>query len=217
MLHHIAIMLILLVIGYVFGCFSTGYFVGKMYGIDIRSSGSGNIGTTNALRTLGPKAGLFTFLGDLLKALIPTLIVRIFLFQDNAELNYLFVLTIGLGVVMGHNFPFYLHFKGGKGIAVTAGVIIATTNWLVIVTELLVFIIVVALTRYVSVGSLIIVWLVPIFTLYHYHASEYFVEMIVISVIFTGLAYFKHRTNIKRLFSGTENKLNFSKKKENEE
>ena len=217
MLHHIAIMLILLVIGYVFGCFSTGYFVGKMYGIDIRSSGSGNIGTTNALRTLGPKAGLFTFLGDLLKALIPTLIVRIFLFQDNAELNYLFVLTIGLGVVMGHNFPFYLHFKGGKGIAVTAGVIIATTNWLVIVTGLLVFIIVVALTRYVSVGSLIIVWLVPIFTLYHYHASEYFVEMIVISVIFTGLAYFKHRTNIKRLFSGTENKLNFSNKKENEE
>lgn len=216
MLHHIIIMLILLIIGYAFGCFSTGYFVGKMHGIDIRSSGSGNIGTTNALRTLGPKAGLFTFLGDLLKALIPTLIVRLFLFQDSAELNYLFVLTIGLGVVIGHNFPFYLHFKGGKGIAVTAGVIIATTNWIVIVVGLLVFVAVVALTRYVSVGSLIIVWLVPVFTCVHYRSSEYFFEMIVISVIFTGLAYFKHRTNIKRLLSGTENKLNFSKKEKEE-
>ena len=209
-------MAILLIVGYAFGCFSTGYFVGKVYGVDIRSSGSGNVGTTNALRTLGPKAGLLTFLGDLFKALIPTLIVRFFLFQGNTELNYLYSITVGLGVVMGHNFPFYLHFKGGKGIAVTAGVIIATTNWIVVAIGLPVFILAVAITKYVSVGSLIVVWIVPIYTLYYFTGSTYFVEMLVISLIFTALAYMKHTANIKRLLNGTENKLNFSKKKENE-
>ena len=203
MLQYGITMLILLLIGYIFGCFSTGYFVGKMYGMDIRSSGSGNVGTTNALRTLGAKAGLITFLGDVLKALIPTLLVR-------------YTLMIGLGVVMGHNFPFYLRFKGGKGIAVSAGVIIATTNWIVILVGLVIFVAIVAITRYVSVGSLIIVWYIPLYTIYHYHSSTYFIAMLIVSLIFTILAYIKHSANIKRLLQGTENKLNFSKKKEAE-
>ncbi len=216
MLQYGITMLILLLIGYIFGCFSTGYFVGKMYGMDIRSSGSGNVGTTNALRTLGVKAGLITFWGDVLKALIPTLLVRFVLLQGNDELSYLYTLMIGLGVVMGHNFPFYLRFKGGKGIAVSAGVIIATTNWIVILVGLVIFVAIVAITRYVSVGSLIIVWYIPLYTIYHYHSSTYFIAMLIVSLIFTILAYIKHSANIKRLLQGTENKLNFSKKKEAE-
>lgn len=211
----IMIAVLLLVIGYFCGCFSTGYFIGKANGVDIRSSGSGNTGSTNALRTLGVKAGVLTFAGDLLKILIPVLIVRLFLFQDNHDLNYFYSLTIGLGVVMGHNFPFYLKFKGGKGIAVTAGVILATTNWWVVALGLSVFIIIVAISKYVSLGSLLVVWIVPAYTLAFYHNSAYFVETIIVSVIFTGLAYYKHRANIQRLLNGTENK--FFQKKENKE
>ena len=123
--------IIFLVIGYGFGSFSTGYVVGKMSGHNIQSEGSGNIGTTNALRTMGAKGGALTFAGDLLKAFIPTLLVR-FVFCPNMgyspELTYLMTLVIGLGVVIGHNFPFYLHFKGGKGIAVSAAVIVASSS-----------------------------------------------------------------------------------------
>ena len=109
--------IIFLIIGYGFGSFSTGYVVGRMSGHNIQSEGSGNIGTTNALRTMGAKGGALTFAGDLLKAFIPTLLVR-FVFCPNMgyspELTYLMTLVIGLGVVIGHNFPFYLHFKGGN-------------------------------------------------------------------------------------------------------
>ena len=102
--------IIFLIIGYGFGSFSTGYVVGRMSGHNIQSEGSGNIGTTNALRTMGAKGGALTFAGDLLKAFIPTLLVR-FVFCPNMgyspEMTYLMTLVIGLGVVIGHNFPFY--------------------------------------------------------------------------------------------------------------
>ena len=153
--------IIFLIIGYGFGSFSTGYVVGRMSGHNIQSDGSGNIGTTNALRTMGAKGGALTFAGDLLKAFIPTLLVR-FVFCPNMgyspEMTYLMTLVIGLGVVIGHNFPFYLHFKGGKGIAVSAAVIVASSSntslgWIMIGVFLAVFIIVVGITRYVSLGS----------------------------------------------------------------
>lgn len=207
-------MAVLLCIGYACGCFSTGFLVGKIYGIDIRDSGSGNVGTTNALRTLGAKAGILTFIGDVLKVLIPALIVRLVIFQGTPE-EYLYTLTIGLGAVMGHNFPFYLRFKGGKGIAVSGGVIIAATSWWVVVGGLAIFVAVVAITRYVSFGSLIVVWYIPLFTLYKYLDHEYFWIMMVVSLLFTLLAYIKHAPNIKRLLNGTENKL--GQKKESEE
>ncbi len=211
----IVIGMIFLVIGYFFGCFSTGYIVGRMSGHDIQSEGSGNIGTTNALRTMGAKGGALTFGGDLLKAFIPTLIVR-FVFCPwmgySNEMTYLMTLVIGLGVVIGHNFPFYLHFKGGKGIAVSAAVIVAAfsnsvTGWFMIGAGLLIFIVVVALTRYVSLGSLIVVWYFPVFTtIMYWDTSLYFVTL-VLSLLFTMLAYIKHSGNIKRLLNGTERKL----------
>ena len=127
-------------------------------------------------------------------------------------MTYFMTLLVGLGVVIGHNFPFYLKFKGGKGIAVSAAVIVAsssnsTTGWIMIGVGLLIFIVVVAITRYVSLGSLIVVWFFPVYTILEYRASGLFVYMIAVSVLFTALAYFKHAGNIKRLLNGTERKL----------
>lgn len=197
---------ILAVIGYALGCISTGYLVGKKNHVDIRKEGSGNSGTTNALRTLGKKAGLITFLGDLLKAVVPVVAVRI-IFREDAELAVLLELITGLGVVLGHNFPCWLHFKGGKGIAVTAGVIISIADWRVIVIGLALFILLVAATRYVSVGSLMVAWILPINAVIFYRDSRYFTADLVISIIFMVLAYIRHSSNIKRLLNGTENKL----------
>lgn len=219
----IAYLFILILIGYGFGCFSTGYVVGKMNGHDIREEGSGNIGTTNALRTMGTKGGALTFGGDLLKTLIPTLVIRFFMCRGlgcSEEITYLLTLVIGLGVVIGHNFPFYLHFKGGKGIAVSAAVIVASaTNslrgWIMIVIFLLVFIGIVALTRYVSLGSLIVVWFFPIYAVLQYRNSNVFLFILIVSLLFTGLAYFKHAGNLKRLLNGTERKIGEKKEGDN--
>lgn len=208
---------VILLAGYAFGCFSTGYLVGKMNGLDIRSTGSGNIGTTNALRSLGAKAGAITFLGDLLKAFVPMLVVK-FIYCAHMgygkDLTYLFTLCAGLGVVLGHNFPVTLHFKGGKGIAVSAAVIVVSTLHPVFIgIGLAIFVAVVAVTRYVSLGSLIVVWYIPIFSVMYYRESSYFPVILVISILFTALAYIKHSTNIKRLLNGTENKLGAKKEK----
>ncbi len=215
---------LLLFIGYLFGCFSTGYLVGKMNGTDIRSEGSGNIGTTNALRTMGAKGGALTFGGDMLKALIPTLAVRFFFSRYmgyEADLTHLFTLLVGLGVVIGHNFPFYLHFKGGKGIAVSAAVIVASSsgttigNWMIAI-GFFIFVAVVFVTRYVSLGSLIVVWYFPVYIVLQYRDSSIFLWLLLISLTFTALAYIKHAGNIGRLLHGTERKLGEKKEKENE-
>jgi len=194
--------LICLVLGYCFGCISTGYIVGKANKIDIRKYGSGNAGTTNALRTLGWKAGLLTFLGDALKAIIPILLIRLVIFPDYEALNLLMLYT-GLGAVLGHNFPFWLHFKGGKGIAATGGVMLAY-DWRLAIAALVVFLIIVVITRYVSLGSLVISILLPIWIIIFYPGN---LHMIIVGIIFTLSAFIKHRSNIKRLISGTENKI----------
>lgn len=145
--------IICLIIGYVFGLFQTGYFVGKLNHVDIRKEGSGNSGSTNALRVLGMKAGLMTFAGDVLKCVLAILLIRL-IFADSEYLPLLSMYT-GAGVTLGHNYPFYLHFKGGKGIAVLAGLVLSTRLWMVPI-PLAAFIFVVAVTRYVSAGSLLV-------------------------------------------------------------
>lgn len=196
---------ICLVIGYFFGCISSGYIVGKIYHIDIRDKGSGNAGTTNVLRTLGKLPALLTFAGDLLKAIVPVLVIRLIL--DTPVDWYLLCLYMGLGVVLGHNYPFYLKFKGGKGIAVTSAVILSTAHPLLILAGLLIFIVVVAITKYVSLGSLLVAWYIPANTIIFYRENPLFVHMIVVSLLFTAFAYFQHRQNIVRLLNGSENKL----------
>lgn len=199
-----------LVVGYVLGCFSTGYFVGRANHIDIRSKGSGNAGATNTLRTLGWKAGLITLLGDAFKAAAPILVFR-YLNADIEPAWQLYGLYIALGVTLGHNFPFYLNFKGGKGIAVFAGTIIGITGFQGTLVAAAIFLFIVLLTRYVSLGSLIVVWTLPAYILLVFKENPAFVHMLLLSLVFVVLAYVRHRENIKRLFHGTERKLGKSK------
>ena len=191
-----------LLLGYIFGCFSTGYFIGKLYKVDIRKYGSGNVGMTNALRTLGAKAGAITLLGDLLKAVVPILIVKFLIFKNNEYIDLLTLYT-GLGVVLGHNYPVWLKFKGGKGIASTCGVLISFDPW-IILAGLPLFVLLVAVTKYVSVGSLSIALLFPIWIAIR-HPGD--IHMIILALVFTLLAFIKHRSNIKRIIEGTENKI----------
>lgn len=198
--------IICLIIGYGCGCFSTGYFVGKANNIDIRKEGSGNVGATNTLRTLGVKAALITFLGDAFKAIIPILIYR-YLFSGTEQNWQLYTLYIGLGVVLGHNFPFYLNFKGGKGIAATGGVILAIADPRVTAAGLIIFILIVAVSRYVSLGSLVVSWLLPLNTVLFYKDNPIFIHIFLVSLCFTLFAYIRHWENIKRLIKGTERKI----------
>lgn len=196
-----------LVIGYAFGCIQTGYIYGKINGIDIRQHGSGNAGTTNVLRTLGKKAGYITYAGDALKALIAVYLVRYVIFAGSGMDTTLLTMYTGFGVVLGHNYPFYLNFKGGKGIAVTSAVMFAF-DWRFAALALITFTIIFYTTRYVSVGSLVITALFPICSLIFYYGQWH---LFVLSLAFCAMAWWRHRANIKRLIQGTENR--FEKKK----
>ena len=205
-----------LVFGYVFGLFQTGYLYGRMNHIDIRNYGSGNSGTTNALRVLGKKAGLIVFIGDFFKMVLACLLVRIFLKGDpNTDL---YVLYTGLGVVMGHNFPFYLGFKGGKGIASMAGLLVSM-DWRVTLVCAAVFLGTVIITRYVSLGWIFVVILFFIQMVLYESMGAYQValgsrlEFYALAGVLTGMAIWRHRANIRRLLAGTENKLWGNKKK----
>ncbi len=117
--------IICLLIGYAFGLFQTSYIYGRTKGIDIREHGSGNAGTTNALRTLGKKAGAITLAGDCIKCILAVLTVRLIFGASHPEMLKLLTVYAAAGTILGHNFPFYLGFRGGKGIAATAGLIIS--------------------------------------------------------------------------------------------
>ena len=203
--------ILLLIFGYFIGNIETGYIFGKIHKMDIRNYGSGNAGATNTLRVLGAKAGLVVFLGDFCKSLIPCLVVR-FIFRDNVSLSYIYMLYIGLGVVLGHNFPFYLGFKGGKGVASTAGIIMALDIRIAVVC-LIVFIITVAITRYVSLGSIfvmiILIGMSHLLVKFSYGFGDGAspVEFRFLTAAIGLLSIFMHRANIKRLLGGTENKI----------
>ena len=196
--------------GYAIGLFQTGYLYGKSHGIDIREHGSGNSGTTNTLRTLGWKAGAITFIGDVAKAIVAVVIVH-FLFREMEGLKVI-ELYAGFGAVLGHNFPFYLKFKGGKGIASTSGMILAVFPQAAPLC-LILFIAIVLATRYVSLGSIIMVLAFVVQTITYNHLgwlgveSGYMLEFDILAACFTALAIWQHRANIKRLINGTENKF----------
>ena len=139
---------ICLLIGYVCGLFQTSYIYGRAHGIDIREHGSGNAGTTNALRTLGAKAGALTFLGDCFKCVLAVVIVRLIFGGSHPDTVKLLGLYASAGAILGHNFPFYLKFKGGKGIACTAGLLLSF-DWRLTLAALAVFLIAFFITHYV--------------------------------------------------------------------
>lgn len=202
--------IICLVIGYGMGLFQTGYIYGKMHNIDIRKHGSGNAGTTNALRVLGKKAGLIVFLGDAFKTIFACLIARV-IFSDNPNTDML-VLYAGFGAILGHNFPFYLNFKGGKGIAATAG-ILASMDWRMCVVCGTIFILTVLITRYVSLGSILVVISFFIMAMVFGNAGDYRIseaclpEFYALAGVIMVMAIWRHKANISRLLNGTENKL----------
>lgn len=209
--------IICLAFGYLCGLFQTGYIYGKLHKIDIRRYGSGNSGSTNVLRVMGIKAGATVFMGDFLKTVIPCLVVRL-VFKDQPAIQYLMILYTGFGVILGHNYPFFMHFKGGKGIAATAGILVSL-DWGVTAVCLAAFVLIVAVTRYVSLGSLVVVTIFLISMVFQAGRGAYglgsgvLMEFYLLSACVTGLAFWKHRANIVRLIHGKENKI-FGKKDE---
>ena len=202
--------------GYVFGLFQTGYLYSKMHHVDIRREGSGNSGSTNVLRVMGVKAGAIVFFGDFFKTLIPCIIVRL-VFVDKPEMVNLLVIYTALGVILGHNYPFYMGFKGGKGIAATAGLLVAMDLRVTLVC-LIVFAAIVATTRFVSLGSLVVVSIFLALMIFFGQrgdyglAASYLPEFYAVSAVVTGMAFWRHRTNIVRLVHGNENKIGLKKK-----
>lgn len=222
----ILVQILCIIMGYAFGLIQTAYIYGKLHGIDIREHGSGNSGTTNALRVLGKKAGLVVFAGDLGKAVVACVIARLIGIYFFPDMMYSLILLTGFGVVLGHNFPFYMHFQGGKGIAATAGVILGLLDWRIILACLVAFLICVIMTRYVSLGSLIVVTLFFVMFLFlgmtgrlmnpvtnEAYTNGNLLESYIIIFLFDVLAFYRHKANIVRLVHGEENKI-FSKKPE---
>ncbi|MDE6993498.1 MAG: glycerol-3-phosphate 1-O-acyltransferase PlsY [Lachnospiraceae bacterium] len=202
---------ICLVIGYVFGLFQTAYLYGKLHGIDIRNYGSGNAGTTNTLRTLGTKAGLIVLLGDIMKCILAIVLTNMLFQNSHPDEIYLLKIYAAAGAILGHNFPFYLHFKGGKGIAATAGMILSFHPWLIPMGVIL-FFGTFFTTHYVSLGSLLVYagFMIELVVLGQMGIfgmpQEALIEMYVIAGFLTVMAYYKHKDNIKRLLGGTERK-----------
>ncbi len=210
--------LICLAIGYVFGLFQTAYIYGKAHGIDIRQHGSGNAGTTNALRVLGTKAGLIVFAGDVLKCIAAIVICSLIFGKSHPEIVYLLKLYTAAGAILGHNFPFYLGFKGGKGIAATAGLILSFNPWFIPVGVIL-FFGVFFTTHYVSLGSLLVY--VGFMTqliisgqngFFKEMSQVHLIEMYVVAGALAVMAFVKHRENIVRLVKGEERKTYLSSK-----
>jgi len=204
--------IISLVIGYFFGIFATGYLYGKAKKVDIRNVGSGNTGSTNTLRSLGIKAGIITLLGDCAKCILAIITVGLIFHKNDPQTVEILQLYAGVGAIIGHNHPFYLNFKGGKGIACTSGFILAICPFEVPVC-LFLFIAVVALTRYVSLASIVVAvsFFVQILIFAHFGwfslTGRNLIELYAVSAFIMCMALFRHRSNIKRLLNGTENKI----------
>lgn len=197
--------------------FQTAFFYGKMHGIDIREHGSGNAGTTNTLRVLGTKAGLIVFAGDVLKCMIAVWITTLIFKGSHADEIYLLKLYTAAGAILGHNYPFYLKFKGGKGIAATAGLILAFHPYFIPVGFVLFFGVFLT-THYVSLGSLLIyVGLMTEMVICGqaglFGATQPVLnEMYAVTAFLTILAFYKHKENINRLLHGNERKTYLFKK-----
>ena len=209
--------LVCFVIGYIFGLFQTAFFYGKAHGIDIREHGSGNSGTTNALRVLGTKAGLIVFAGDCLKCILAVCLSRLIYGESHADMLYLLCIYTAAGAILGHNFPFYMGFKGGKGIAATAGLILAFHPYF-IPMGIVMFFGAFLLTHYVSLGSLLVYlgFMIEILICGQmglFGMSQTLLnEMYIVAFLLAVMAYWKHRENIVRLLHGTERKTYLFKK-----
>lgn len=206
-----------LAIGYLFGLFQTSYIYGRMHGIDIRKHGSGNAGTTNTLRVLGKKAGAIVLFCDIMKTGLAMVLVRILFKNSYGDILPLLSLYAGAGAILGHNFPFYLRFKGGKGIACTAGLIIFFHPYMIL-PQIITFFGTFLLTHYVSLGSLL-VEIVLVAEMVIFGQMGVFEmtqpalnELYIVTALLTILGFWEHRANIGRLIHHSERKTYLSKK-----
>lgn len=210
-------------IGYLCGQFLSGFIYGKKEKVDLRKTGSGNVGTTNTLRTLGVKAGILTLVGDILKVFLAMFLSWLIFRGRYPQEIRLLELYAGVGAILGHDFPVYMKFKGGKGIASTGGLLIAFCP-IAVPVSLGIFILLVAVTRYVSLGSIIGVASVAIQMVILGQLGlinvpdEYLMEVYIIFAFVSILAIVLHHANIGRLMNGTEHKFSLkSGKKEDTE
>ena len=199
---------IIFVIGYLLGSFSPAYFIGKYAkNIDLRSKGSGNLGSTNVMRVLGAKSALITFVIDVLKGFLAMYISDIMFSDVYSSWGAVGMLVGGVAVVLGHNFPFYLNFKGGKGIATSFGVALYINpfgalcmllcEWLVTLT-----------TGYVSLASVINCIALPFFiNLFHFGPYVTNIYTWILCIVLGVIALIRHIPNIKRLLKGKENRF----------
>ena len=201
--------IIVSIIAYLLGSISFSViFSKKLAGFDVREKGSGNAGTTNVLRTVGKKAAALTLLCDCLKGVFAVLVAFIAgkIVKDTD--SRLLVQLAGIFVVLGHTFPVFFKFKGGKGVATSLGVLLIT-NWQIGLICLVFALILMALTRFVSLGSVSAAILFPVLTIFIH--SHYIVDgsYIIFALLLGAFVVFNHRANVKRLLEGKENKLSF--------
>ena len=210
--------IIMAIIAYLIGSINFSIIISKkMAGFDVREKGSGNAGTTNMLRSVGKKAAAITLVCDILKGVV-SIVMAIIIGNISKNLDKELLLQIaGIAVVLGHTFPIFFGFKGGKGVATSLGVLLMS-NWQIGLICLVFALVLMALTRMVSLGSCAAAVLFPVLTLFinqHYtvltdgkNGNVYFIYSVILAII----VLYNHRENIKRILNGTENKLSFSKK-----
>lgn len=195
-------LLALSLLAYLLGSLPTGLVVARLLGgPDPRQAGSGNVGTANVYRLLGPKAGGLTLAGDVLKGAAPVLVALFWLpplgaWQESA------LALVGLVAVLGHMFPLYLGFQGGKGVATAFGVILVLCPWAAL-HLVIIYVIALAQTRIFSVAALLCTWLLPVAVGLFSHSKAY----IFLAGVLSGLILLKHRDNLERLFKGEETRL----------
>ncbi len=205
--------IIVVIIAYLLGSISFSVIISKkLAGFDVREKGSGNAGATNMLRSVGVKGAVLTLIGDCLKGVIAILVaVIVGKIAKNAD-KALLVQLAGIAVVLGHTFPIFFNFKGGKGVATALGVVLVT-NWQIGLICLVFALVLMALSRMVSLGSVGACVLFPVLVLFI--KSNYIVtegsSYLIYSIILALIVAFNHRSNIKRLLTGTENKISFKK------
>lgn len=181
---------------YLLGSIPTGLLLGKLYGIDVRKEGSGNIGATNLYRTAGRKVGIITLIGDCLKGLLPVVLAwKLGLLEPMQA-------WIGLAAFCGHVFSVFLLFKGGKGVATALGVFLALAP-LAVLGALAVFILLVAIWRYISLGSIVAAAVMPLIIWFMPHTQQ----LLIATTLIAAVVIIKHHTNISRLIAGTESRF----------
>ncbi len=190
-------------IGYGLGCLQFAYILGHLLkGIDIRKYGSGNSGTTNAIRVLGTKIGITTLVLDIIKAVVALVIIALIWGYDQKQL----LLWGGIGVVLGHNYPFYMQFKGGKGVAATIGIFLATDIRILVLAGVPALILL-ATTKYMSLASLSYMLLLVVVSAIFYIGTPIGLEVMLLVLVLSISGFWRHRSNIKRLIRGEEVKM----------